>query len=113
MISKLKFIYEKIRAGAMPALSMVFVYVFLAASLIPIGLYIGVWSWVAIWGRGEPPLLALLQDMRQFVGTMFSTQVVAGIMAFVTMLVDDDADGKPDVIEADIKQKGGDNNVHG
>lgn len=106
MIKQLKILYEKIRSGTMPTLSMVFVYVFLAASLIPIGLYIGVWSWVAIWGKGEPPLLALLQDMRQFVGTMFSTQVVAGIMAFVTMLVDDDKDGKPDVIEKDIERKG-------
>lgn len=107
MLEKLKFVYARIKAGAIPALSMVFVYVFLAASLIPIGLYIGVWSWVAIWGRGEPPLLALLQDMRQFVGTMFSTQVVAGAMAFITMLVDDDNDGKPDVIEADIEKRKG------
>lgn len=105
MINKIRYIYQRIKAGAMPAISMVFVYVFLATALIPIGLYIGVWSWVAIWGRGEPPLLLLLQDMRQFVGTIFSTQVIAGIMAFVTMLVDDDKDGKPDVIEADIEKR--------
>ena len=107
-MTQLKLILQRFKASSMPALSMVFVYVFLAASLIPIVLYIGVWSWVAIWGRGEPPLLALLQDMRQFVGTMFSTQVIAGVMAFVTMLVDDDGDGKPDVIESDIEKKKGD-----
>lgn len=108
MFKKFKVLYEKIKAGKMPALSMVFVYVFLAASLIPIALYIGVWSWVTIWGKGEPPLLMLLQDMRQFVGTMFSTQVVAGVMAFITMMVDNNHDGTPDAIEADIKKRKGD-----
>lgn len=108
MLATLKNIYGRIKAGKMPALSMLFVYLFLIASIIPIILYIGVWVWVAIIGEGQPPLLPLLQDMRQFVGTMFSTQVLAGILSFVTMLVDDNNNGKPDVVEADIeKRKGG------
>lgn len=108
LIEQAKGIFTRIHGGGFSWLSMLFVYIFITVSLIPIFLYLGVWGWVAIVGGGYPPLLPLLQDMRQFVGTIFSTQVIAGIMTFITLLVDDNHDGKPDVIEADIERKKGD-----
>lgn len=85
--------------------SLAFLHFVLVVSFVPILLYIGVWAWIAIWGKGEPPLLALLQDLRLFVGTIFSTQVVAAVVAYGVALIDNNGDGEADEWENKAKEK--------
>lgn len=85
--------------------SLAFLHFVLVVSFVPILLYIGVWAWIAIWGKGEPPLLELLQDLRLFVGTIFSTQVVAAVVAYGVALIDNNADGEADEWQEKAKEK--------
>lgn len=104
MITAIKNFIARIRTAKVRLHSLAFLYFVLAVSFLPVVLYIGVWLWVVL-GRGEPPLLNLLQDMRQFVGTVFSTQVVAGVLAYGAALIDDDGDGESDDMERKVKRE--------
>lgn len=87
--------------------SLAFLHFALVVSFAPILLYIGVWSWIAIWGQGEPPLLNLLQELRQFIATIFSPAVLAAVVSYGAALIDDNNDGQSDDWASKIKK--GDN----
>lgn len=99
-------LYTYIRTSRLRMRSLTFLYAVLTLSFVPVVLYIGVWTWIAIWGQGKPPLLALLQDLRLFVGTIFSTQVVAAVVAYGAALIDANGNGEADEWERRREKKG-------
>ncbi len=103
IIEKAKSIYEQIKTADIYFRSLLFLKIVIGISFVPIILYIAFWLWVAL-GIGDKELLGLLQDMRQFVATVFSTQVVAGVLAYGVALIDKDKDGESDSFELKAKE---------
>lgn len=100
-------LFHRLRTARFKIKSLVFLYAVLTLSFAPVVLYIGVWSWIAIWGQGEPPLLNLLQELRQFIATIFSPAVLAAVISYGAALIDDNNDGQSDDWASKIKK--GDN----
>ncbi len=67
-------------------------------------MYLGVWLY-AIYamhvGMNVTILVSLLTELRLFVSVIFSTQTVAGVLAYGVALIDSDGNGESD--ELDIK----------
>ena len=97
LITRAKTLYKQIKAAKINIRSLLFLKLVVGISFIPIILYIGFWLKIALGGDKE--LLGLLQDMRQFVATVFSTQVVAGVLAYGVALIDKDNEGESDNME--------------
>ena len=104
LFNRVKALYAQIKAAKINIRSLLFLKLVVGISFIPIILYIAFWLWVAI-GFGNKELLGLLQDMRQFVATVFSTQVVAGVLAYGVALIDRDDDGESDDLQNKVKTK--------
>lgn len=102
MIKRIKELYEKVKGARIGVGSLLFIKSVILISFLPIVMYICVWAWMAV-GRGEPPLLKMLEEMRLFVGTIFSTQVVAGVLAYGVAIVDKNGNGESDDLEGKVK----------
>ncbi len=103
MLARIKGLYATIKGAHIDVGSLLFIKLVILASFIPVVLYIFVWSWMAV-GKGEPPLLKMLEEMRLFVGTVFSTQVVAAVLAYGVALVDKNDNGESDDLEGKVKK---------
>lgn len=104
-------LYQKIRCAKLKIKSLTFLYAVLAISIIPILLYLGFWvlaAMAAAAGTTNPALLALLGELRQFVGMIFSASVVGAVVAYGQALVDNDEDGQSDLWQAKGKRASND-----
>ncbi len=103
MLERIKEVYAAIKGARIGVGSLLFIKLVILTSFIPVILYITVWAWMAL-GKGEPPLLKMLEEMRLFVGTVFSTQVVAAVLAYGVALVDKNDNGESDDLEGKVKK---------
>ena len=66
-------------------------------------MYLGVWLY-AIYamhvGLNVTILVSLLSELRLFVSVIFSTQTVAGVLAYGVALIDSDGNGESDELDA-------------
>lgn len=65
-------------------------------------MYLGVWLY-AIYamhvGLNVTILVSLLSELRLFVSVIFSTQTVAGVLAYGVALIDSDGNGESDELD--------------
>lgn len=104
IIDSIKGYYTKIKTAHINIKSLQFVKFVITTSFIPIFMYLGVWLY-AIYamhvGMNVTILVSLLSELRLFVSVIFSTQTVAGVLAYGVALIDSDGNGESD--ELDIK----------
>ena len=66
-------------------------------------MYLGVWLY-AIYamhvGLNVTILVSLLSELRLFVSVIFSTQTVAGVLAYGVALIDSDGNGESDELDS-------------
>lgn len=110
MLNQLKEIYNKIKEAHVDIRSLRFVKFVILLSFIPIGLYLGAWLYALYGysiGTNVTALIGILTELRQFVGVIFSTQVVSAVIAYGVALIDKDNDGESDELETKARDKQG------
>ena len=95
--------YAKLKGAHIRIQSLQFVKFVITTSFIPIFMYLIVWLYTIYAmniGLNVSILLALLTELRQFVAVIFSTQTVAGVLAYGVALIDSDGNGESDELDA-------------
>ena len=108
MFQQLKDYYHRVKTAHVKIQSLQFVKFVITTSFVPIFMYLIVWLY-AIYamhiGLNVSILLALLTELRQFVAVIFSTQTVAGVLAYGVALIDSDGNGESDELDAKAHTK--------
>lgn len=95
--------YNRVKTAHLNIKSLQFVKFVITTSFIPIFLYLGVWLY-AIYamhvGLNVSILVSLLTELRLFVSVIFSTQTVAGVLAYGVALIDSNGDGESDELDS-------------
>ena len=103
IIDSIKGYYNRVKTAHLNIKSLQFVKFVITTSFIPIFLYLGVWLY-AIYamhvGLNVSILVSLLTELRLFVSVIFSTQTVAGVLAYGVALIDSNGDGESDELDS-------------
>ena len=97
MFQQLKDYYNRVKTAHVKIQSLQFVKFVITTSFVPIFMY--------LIGLNVSILLALLTELRQFVAVIFSTQTVAGVLAYGVALIDSDGNGESDELDAKAHTK--------
>ena len=102
IIDSIKGYYNRVKTAHINIKSLQFVKFVITTSFIPIFMYLGVWLY-AIYamhvGLNVTILVSLLSELRLFVSVIFSTQTVAGVLAYGVALIDSDGNGESDELD--------------
>ena len=102
LMDTIKGYYLKVKTAHINIKSLQFVKFVITTSFIPIFMYLGAWLY-AIYamhvGFNVTILISLLTELRLFVAVIFSTQTVAGVLAYGVALIDSDGDGESDELD--------------
>lgn len=94
-MNKIKDIINGIKHISIDARGIKYMEYVILISLLPVILYLGLWTWCAV-GHATPLAIQLLSELRSFVSVITSTTFVAAVLAYGRGLVDNNNDNIPD-----------------